>query len=183
MLNKISTFDAVFMALTAACGLALKPIVGPLFKIIGSALLIPSGTMAGAIYMLWPMLALLTVRQIGTATIVGLIQGIIVLITGIYGSHGVLSIITYTLPGIVIDLVYFLLRNWKSRWLLYLPSAFGNLSGSLLIGIIFLHLPKIPLMISLIPAFVFGLLGGYFSVILHQWLIKAFPIFDKEKAS
>lgn len=179
MLDKINTLDAVFIALMAACGLALKPIVGPLFKLIGSAFLLPSGSMAGAIYMIWPMLALLTVKQIGTATIVGLIQGIIVLITGIYGSHGVLSLITYTIPGLVIDFVYLLIHRFQNQLLISLPAAMGNVSGSIIVGIVFMHIPLIPLIIGIIPAFIFGGIGGYLSLILHKWLVKTFPIFKK----
>jgi len=179
MLDKIKTLDAVFIALMAACGLALKPIVGPLFKLIGSALLIPSGSMAGAIYMIWPMLAILTVRQFGTATMVGLIQGIIVLVTGIYGSHGVLSLLTYSIPGLVIDIFYYLIIGFQNRWLMFFPAALGNVSGSVLISIIFMHLPFIPLLIGAIFAFFFGAMGGLFSLFLHSWLIETFPILKK----
>ncbi len=179
MLKKLNTLDAVFITLMAACGLAVKPIVGPFFKLIGSALLIPSGSMAGAIYMIWPMLALLVVKRFGAATMVGLIQGIVVMVTGIYGSHGVLTLITYTLPGIVIDLVFSLVRRSKNQWLMMLPAAIGNLSGALLVSIVIMHLPKIPLLIALVPSFIFGALGGYFSWIIYKWLIKTFPIFNK----
>jgi len=179
MLKKISTLDAVFIALMAACGLALKPIVGPLFKLIGSAFFIPSGSIAGAIYMLWPMLGILIVKQPGSATMVGFIQGIIVLVTGIYGSHGILSLATYTIPGAVIDLVYLMVYRTENRWLLSLPPGFGNLSGSLIVGVVFMHIPTIPLIIGLIPAFIFGTLGGYLSVIISHWLVRTFPVFDR----
>ncbi len=179
MLTRITTLDAVFVALMSACGLALKPIVGPLFKLIGSALLIPSGSMAGAIYMIWPMLALLIVKQSGIATTVGLIQGIIVMVTGIYGSHGVLSMITYTIPGIIIDLVYLMIYRFENQWLMVIPAAMGNVSGTAIVSIVFLHLPLIPLIIGLIPAFFFGALGGYLSLVLYRWLVKTFPIFSK----
>ena len=179
MLTKLNTLDAVFIALMAACGLALKPIVGPLFKLIGSALLIPSGSMAGAIYMIWPMLAVLTVKRIGSATLVGLIQGIIVLITGIYGSHGILSLITYVIPGIIIDIIFILVRPFQKQWLMCLPAAMGNVSGSALVGVIFMHIPLLPLIIGLIPAFIFGAIGGFLSLLLYQGLIKAFPIFNQ----
>lgn len=181
MLKKITTLDAVFMALMAACGIALKPIVGPLAKLIGSAFFIPSGSIAGGIYMVWPMLALLVVRRTGTATLVGLIEGIVVMVTGIYGSHGLLTLITYTVPGIFIDLGFLLIRSFRSRWLLFLPTALGNLSGSLLVGIIIMHLPKIPLVISLVPAFMFGGFGGYLSYALYLSLKKSFPIFQKSE--
>ncbi len=179
MLKKFSTIDAVIITLMAACGLALKPIVGPLFKLIGTALFIPGGSMAGAVYMIWPMLALLIVKQTGTATLVGFIQGIIVLITGIFGSHGVLSLVTYTLPGLTIDLVYLLVHRIQNRWLMSLPAAMGNVSGSLIVAIVFMHLPIIPLIISLIPAFLFGGFGGYLSQVLHSWLVATFPVFAK----
>ncbi|MDZ7330621.1 MAG: ECF transporter S component [candidate division KSB1 bacterium] len=181
MLNKISTLDAVFIALMAACGLALKPIIGPLFKLIGSAFLIPSGSLAGAVYMIWPSLAILIVRHIGAATLVGIIQGIIVLVTGIYGSHGILSLLTYTVPGIVIDLVYWLIRGFRYRWLMFLPAAFGNAAGSAIVGIILMHIPLLPLILGLIPAFIFGGIGGLLSLLLYSALIEVFPIFDKSK--
>jgi len=181
MLKKITTLDAVFMALMAACGIALKPIVGPLAKLIGSAFLIPSGSIAGGIYMVWPMLGLLVVKKTGAATFVGLIEGIVVMVTGIYGSHGLLTLVTYTVPGIFIDLGFLLIRSFPKRWLLFFPTALGNLSGSLMVGIIIMHLPKIPLIISLIPSFIFGGLGGYLSWALYQWLIKTFPVFQKSE--
>lgn len=183
MLSRISTLDAVFIALMAACGLALKPIVGPLFKLIGSAFFIPSGSIAGMIYMIWPMLALLIVKQTGTATMVGLIQGIIILVTGIFGSHGIFSIITYTAPGIVIDFIYRLARSFKNQWLLCLPAGFGNTAGSLIVGVVLMHIPAIPLIIGLIPAFITGYLGGYLSLMLYKWLIRTFPIFNKQNQS
>lgn len=179
MLKKIPTLDAVFMTLMAACGLAIKPIVGPFFKLIGSALLLPSGSMAGAVYMIWPMLGLFVVRRFGTATLIGLIQGIVVMVTGIYGSHGVFTLISYSLPGLVIDIVYMFIHRSKNQWLMMLPAAMGNLSGALLVSIVIMHLPKIPLLIAMVPAFLFGALGGYFSWIIYKWLIKTFPIFNK----
>lgn len=183
MLKKISTFDAVFITLMAACGLALKPVVGPLFKLIGSAIFIPSGSMAGAVYMIWPMLALLTVRQMGTATIVGLIQGIIVLITGIFGSHGLLSLITYTIPGVMIDVTYLSIHRVNNRWLMCLPTAMGNIGGTILVGIIFMHLPLIPLIIASSFAFIFGLIAGYLSLMIHKWLIQSFPYLIKQETN
>ncbi len=181
MLNRISTLDAVFIALMSACGLALKPIVGPLFKLIGSAFLIPSGSLAGAVYMIWPSLAILTVRRVGAATLVGFIQGIIVLVTGIYGSHGILSLLTYTIPGLTIDLVYWLIRGFQARWLMFFPAAFGNAAGSAVVGIIVMHIPLLPLIFGLLPAFIFGGIGGLLSLLLYAGLIETFPIFDKTR--
>ena len=180
ILKKISTLDAVFITLMAACGLALKPIIGPLSKLISSVLLMPGGSIAGAVYMMWPMLALLVVKEKGTASLVGLIEGVIVTISGIYGSHGILSIITYLLPCLFIDASYMLLKQWENRLKFFIPPALGNTVGSLLVVMFFLHLPLIPLLIGLIPAFIFGGLGGLLALKLYKLLIASFPQFAKD---
>ncbi len=181
MLKNISTLDATFIVLMSACGIALKPIVGPMAKLIASAFFIPSGAIAGAVYMMWPVLALLVVRHFGTAMLVGFIEGIIVLITGFYGSHGVLSLLTYVMPCLVIDIIFWILKNYKFRIMLFIPPAFGNLAGSLIVGFFIMHIPTIPLLLSLIPAFVFGGIGGWFAFGLYQLLIKSFPQFSKDE--
>ena len=179
MLKKLSTIDAVFIVLMAACGIVLKPIVGPLTKLIGSALFLSSGSFAGLIYFIFPILALLVVKQFGSATLTGLIQGIIILVTGIYGSHGILSLIKYTTPCLVIDVSYFLIRKLNKNWWMFFPGALGNLTGNFIVAVVFLHLPNIPLIITLIISFVLGGGSGYISLAIYNWLINMFPILKK----
>ena len=180
MLKRFSTLDATFIVLMAACGIALKPVVGPMAKLIGSAFLMPSGVIAGSIYMMWPVLALLVVRRFGTAMLIGLIEGIIVLVTGFYGSHGILSLLVYLLPCIFIDLVFLLIRNQKTTWLIFFPPAVGNIVGLLMVGVLIIHMPTIPLLISMVPGFIFGGLGGLLAWRLYALLVKSFPQFGRE---
>ncbi|MBN2092401.1 ECF transporter S component [candidate division KSB1 bacterium] len=179
MFKKITTLEAVFAVLMAVCGIASKIVVGPLARLIATPFLMPSGAIAGAIYLLWPMLALLVVRHFGIAMLVGLFQGIIVLITGFYGSHGILSLITYIVPCLFIDLSFWMIRDSKKRWVFFLPTAIGNVVGSFLVGYFFLRLPQIPLLMSLIPAFIFGGIGGVLARELYEVLIRTFPQFAK----
>jgi hypothetical protein len=178
MLQKISTLNAVFITFMAAGGLALKPIIGPLGKIIGSIFFIPGGAIAGAVYMIWPMLALLVVQRFGVATLVGLIEGIIVIITGIYGSHGILSLITYLLPCILIDIAYVILKKAPGTLSHFIPPALGNTCGTLIVAYFMMHLPDLPLLLSLIPAFIFGGFGGILAAKFHKVLIRTFPQFN-----
>ena len=179
MLKNLSTLDAVFITLMAACGLALKPVIGPLSKLIGSFFFMPGGSFAGAIYMLWPMLALLVARSFGAATVVGFLQGAVVLVTGIYGSHGILSLITYTLPCIIIDTSYFLLKPVNKHLSLFVPPALGNMASAAIVSYFFMHLPAIPLVVALIPAFIFGGIGGLIAQKFYDLLIVSFPQFGK----
>lgn len=179
-MRKWSTLDAVFMVLMAACGVALKPVVGPLAKLVGSALFIPSGALAGAVYMMWPMLALLVVRKFGAALYVGVLEGVIVLVTGFYGSHGFLSLITYIGPCLVMDLAFLPVRQSRYKWSRFFPPALANITGVLLVGTLIMRIPAIPLFIGCIPAFILGGLGGMLALWLYMLLLNVFPQFRKE---
>jgi len=91
----------------------------------------------------------------------------------------VLSLMTYAIPGLVIDTVYLLVIGFQKRWLMVVPAALGNVSGSILVGIVFMHLPFVPLVIGVVFAFIFGAIGGWLSLFLHSWLIETFPILNK----
>jgi len=179
MLKKFTTLDSVFITLMAACGLALKPIVGPIGKIVGSILFIPGGSISGAVYMIWPMLALLVVRRFGSATMVGLLEGVIVIISGIYGSHGILSLVTYVIPCLVIDCVFQMIKSRHNLLFYTFPTALGNMSGSLLVAYFIMRIPTVPLLVGLIPSIIFGGLGGILAYSLYNLLIKSFPQFSK----
>ncbi|MCK5147330.1 ECF transporter S component [bacterium] len=178
MFKKYSTLELTFIMLMAACGVALKPIIGPMAKILGSALLLPSGALAGAIYMLWPMLALLVVGRTGAAVLVGLLEGLIVMVTGLYGSHGFLSIITYVLPCIVMDYTFILIGRYTYPKLFFFPTAFANLTGAIMVGWWIKRLPMTPFLISLIPSFLIGGTGGLLAALLYKKLISRFPQFN-----
>lgn len=179
MFKKITTLEAIFTVLMAVCGIASKAVVGPLVRLIAAPLLMPSGAIAGAIYLMWPMLALQVARHFGIATLVGFFQGIIVLISGFYGSHGILSLITYVVPCLIIDLAFWIIRKYKNRLVLFFPPALGNVAGSFLVGYCILRLPKIPLLLGMIPAFIFGGIGGLLARELYEILIRSFPQFAK----
>ena len=92
--------------MVSALGIATKPIVVPLVHIITGPLFIPGGAIAGGFYMFWIVLGAGIVKKSGTGTLIGIVQGILVIATGTMGTHGIMSIVSYTLPGIVTDLIF-----------------------------------------------------------------------------
>lgn len=166
--KKIFTHEFTIIVLMAACGIATKPIIGPLAKMIAAPFFLPGGVVAGAFSMLWPMLALLVVQRFGTALLVGLLEGMMVLITGFYGSHGLLSLLIYVTPCVFIDGLYIFTKDARYQIIRFLPTALGNVAGVFLVGFFIMHLPVISLFIGLMPAFVFGGVGGWFAEQLYQ---------------
>jgi hypothetical protein len=161
MLGRFSIRSLILIAAMASLGLAVKPIVVPLVHLISTPLMIPGGALAGGFYMMWLVMATGLTRQRGSATLTGLVQAILVLITGVPGSHGVLSMLTYTLPGLIIDLFLLLIRRQiDHRFIAFMACLLANLTGTALTNIIFFSLPAVPLALSLLVAAFSGGLGG-----------------------
>jgi energy-coupling factor transport system substrate-specific component len=132
-----------------------------LIHIITGPLYIPGGAAAGGFYMLWMVLGIGITRKIGTGTLTGFVQALLVIITGVYGTHGAVSIITYTLPGLLVDVGVKLLRDkFLSPAGFFTLGLLANVSGTFLSSIVFFRLPLIPLLLSLSAASLSGGLGG-----------------------
>jgi len=160
-LKRFSMFDLAVISMTAAMGIGIKPIIVPLVHIVTGPLYIPGGAAAGGFYMLWIVLGLGITGKLGTGTLIGLVQGLMVIITGVYGTHGAVSIITYTLPGLVTDTGAILLgKRLITPAGFFLLGLLANISGTLLSSMIFFRLPLIPLLLSLCAASLSGGLGG-----------------------
>lgn len=173
-LKRFSMFDLAVISLTAAMGIAIKPIIVPLVHIVTGPLYIPGGAAAGGFYMLWPVLGLGMTGKLGTGTLIGLVQGLLVIITGVYGTHGAISIITYTLPGLLIDAgALFLGKRLITPAGFFILGLLANISGTLLSSMIFFRLPLIPLLLSLSAASLSGGLGGLIAYRLIKELNRA----------
>jgi len=160
-LQRFTIRDLTLIAAMAALGIAAKTVITPLFHIISAPLLIPGGALAGGLYMMWLLVATGLTGKRGTATLVGLIQAILVILTGVSASHGILSLASYTLPGLAIDLGLLIMGHR----LCCLPCAFvsgilANISGTFAVNLIFFQLPLAPFLFSLLIAAFSGALGG-----------------------
>lgn len=156
-----STYDLMIIALMAGLGLAIKPVIVPLTQMITGPLLIPGGSVAGGFYMLWLVLSGSITGKFGSAFLTALVQALIVMITGTFGSHGAASLISYTLPGLVVELIWLITRS-KGRTLIscFFAGIAANISGTFLSNLLFFRLPWIPLLFSLSLAALSGGFGG-----------------------
>ncbi|MFA5523763.1 MAG: ECF transporter S component [Tissierellales bacterium] len=172
-LQRFSMFDLVVIALTAALGIGIKPIIVPLIHIITGPLFIPGGAAAGGFYMLWIVLGIGITRKTGTGTMIGLIQALLVIITGAYGTHGAVSLITYTLPGLMVDIgAKILNRRFISPASFFILGLLANITGTFLSSMVFFRLPLIPMLLSLSAASLSGGLGGLIAYKITKELSK-----------
>lgn len=172
-LNRFSILEIIIIALIAAIGVAIKPVIVPLAHIITGPLYIPGGAIAGGLYMMWIVLGAGLVEKKGTATLISIVQAIMVISLGIYGNHGILSLITYILPGIMVDLYLLLFRVKElNMWDYFIGGILANISGTFLVNAIFFRLPFIPLMLTLSAASLSGGIGGLIAYTVTSRLKK-----------
>ena len=163
-LAQFSVFDLLIIAFSAAIGIAVKPVLSSLSHLITGPFMIPGGSFAGGLYMLFVILGAGLVQKRGAATLICFVQAILVVISGVYGTHGAASFLTYTLPGVVVDILWLIMRHRGCcLWCCFFGCIAANLTGAFLVNVIFFRLPAVPLLLSLALAAFSGGIGGIIS--------------------
>ena len=172
-IDRFSIFHLMTIALLAALGIAIKSVIVPFVHMVTGPLYIPGGVVAGGLYMLFLVLAVSLTGKRGAAVFCGFCQGIMVLIIGVGGSHGALSIVSYSATGLAIDLLMVILRH---RGCCFLCCFFGgmaaNMTGTLIVNAAFFEMPAIPLLLSLSAAALSGGGGGVLAWSITKQLKK-----------
>lgn len=159
-LRAFSTRELVIIAVLAALGIAIKPVVVPIAHMVAAPFLIPGGAFAGGLYMMWLVVGMGLVGKRGTPTLIALVQALLVMVTGVPGSWGVMSLVIYTMPGVVMDLGLLLVRhNACCLRCCFLAGILANVTGTLMVSLVLL-LPSIPLLLALCTAALSGGVGG-----------------------
>lgn len=161
ILQRFRIYDFVIIAIMAALGIAIKPVLVPLAHIISGPLMIPSGAFAGGLYMMWLIVGYGITGKPGTSTLIALIQAFLVMFTGVVGSHGVMSLFTYLSPGIVMDLLLLLIGHRVCcRGCAVIAGAAANVTGTACVNIVFFQAPGAYLLLILSIAVLSGGIGG-----------------------
>lgn len=178
LLTSFSVFDLIIIAMCAGLGIAVKPVIVPLVHVITGPLFIPGGAVAGGLYMMFIVIAEGLTGKRGSATLACAVQVILVLVTGITGSQGIFSVITYLMPGIMVDLLLLIIRH-KGCCVLccFFSGLLANLTGTFLTNIVFFRLPIIPLMLVLLSSAFSGSIGGLAAWGIVKKLKAMFPAF------
>jgi hypothetical protein len=163
---KIATVDLVLMALFASLGLATKNVIHPLVATITGPLYVPTGAVAGGLYMMWPVMAFGLVRRVGAASMLSLTQAFISLLMP-FGNFGLLSFVIYLAPGLAID-AFFLLSRHKACCAACCAgaSAIANVVGTIAVGALVLFLPLVVLSFLSVVAAISGCMGGFIANML-----------------
>ena len=161
--KRFSVRDLILITSLAALGIAVKPLVNPLTKLISTPLGIPGGSLSGGFYMLWLVLAIALVDKRWTGILFGFLQAVLVLLIGMAGKMGAFSLIAYTVPGLLADLLMFLGLRRNRIMTHLLLCALANLAGSLVTALFFFKNPPLIMAVNASLALASGIVGGWLS--------------------
>jgi len=170
-LESFSTQELIIIAIVSALGLATKPIITPVVHLVSAPLLIPGGSLAGGFYMLWLCLIVVLVPKRGSAVLTAFVQGVVTLVLGHFGHHGLMSIVIYTAPGLMVEFIALFFNDKRKLTSQIFMCTGANLTGSLLVALLIMRLPTLPLMISVITSVISGISGGIVSYMVIKRLI------------
>lgn len=152
--------DLILIAMLTALSIAIKVIAGTLIRMVTGPLGIPGGALAGGFYMLWLPLAIVLVQRRGAALVVAALQTLIMITTGAPGNHGVWTLLTYILPALPVEAVFFLRKKGYNMLHFLLACCLANITGTFLSSWLLFRISLYPLLFTLLAAAFSGAGGG-----------------------
>lgn len=174
--SRFDVKDFIIIPLMAALGIGSKQIILPALSFFLKPINIPGGSVAGGLYMMWLILARELTKKNGAGILTAIIQTFMILMMP-FGSQGIFSFITYSCPGIAVDIVSYIMHKiGEGNYIgYYFAGAAANITGTYLVNIVILDLPYILLIIVITISFISGGMGGLISrgiVIEYEKLSK-----------
>ena len=156
-------YEICLMAFLAVLGMFIKPLVSPVFNLLTDFIKIPGGSVTAGFSMLFIVFGAAFVGKKGTGALMGLVQAFISLTAGISATAGILVFITYTLPGVAIDIVLCsgLFSKIPLQQRMTTAGAAGVLAGAAFTNMLYFHLSVVPFILFYIFGILSGALGGY----------------------
>ena len=137
----LGTRDWATIAILSSLGATLSVTVNYAGNILKAMPFLPFGSkqLIAGIHVLWIALAVSLTGKTGTGTVTGILKGLVEMT--LFSSHGVTVIIISTLQGMIIDVVYGLLKGNRCARARMYASAF--ISGVFFSGLIGVRVKKI----------------------------------------
>lgn len=157
--NNDNLRQLTFLAICIALSLVTKRIVSPVTNILTDFIRIPGGGAATAFSIMFLLVGCSAMSWRWAGSYAGFVQSLIALSLGMSSYQGLFALLTYTVPGIVIDL-FRMLYPKKDNSYFALACAAANTAGALLSNLLVFKLQELAFLLWMLVACSFGLGGG-----------------------
>lgn len=160
MKQKVSLNHLAFLAICVALSLVTKRVISPITNLLTDFLRIPGGGAATAFSLMFLVIGTSRLQWSWATSAAGFIQSLLALSMGMSAYQGAFALVTYTVPGVVIDL----LRKFyphRNKTYFSLACAAANTAGALLTNLLVFKLEGVAFLLWMLIACVIGLGGGF----------------------
>lgn len=171
MKERIPLRHLVFLAICVALSLVTKRVISPVTNVLTDFLRIPGGGAATAFSLMFLAVGTADLRWSWATSAAGFVQSLIALSLGMSAYQGFFALLTYTLPGVVMDLFRALYPHRNAIYF-SLSCAAANTAGALLTNLLVFQLEGVAFLLWMLIACVIGLLGGLLGSIIYRMLEK-----------
>lgn len=159
-----------FLAICIALSLVTKRVISPVTNLLTDLIRIPGGGAATAFSLMFLMVGTAGLKWRWATTAAAFVQSLIALSMGMSSYQGLLAVLTYSLPGLVIDL-FRMIYPLRDKAYFSLACTTANASGALLTNILVFQQEGIAFLLWLLVVASVGLLGGLLGELLFQKII------------
>lgn len=160
-----------FLAICVALSLVTKRIISPVTNLLTDMIRIPGGGAATAFSLMFLAVGTAGLRWRWGTTAAGFVQSLLALALGMSAYQGAYALISYTLPGLVIDLVR-LVYPQRNKTYFALCCGAANTAGAFLTTLLVFHLEGVAFALWLLVACTMGMLAGLLGQLLYGRLCK-----------
>ena len=165
-MQRIKTRDLAIMAFVLVLGLFSKRIISPVTNLLTDFFRIPGGSAAVGFSLAFLLVGKQSVSVPFAGTLMGFVQSVLAVALGFSGYQGALALLTYTLPGLVLDLAAFLPVNGMAGRIL--ACVLSCVTSALMSNLLVFHLRGLSLVLWLLLAAVSGVFGGWLAHLVLQ---------------
>ena len=165
-MKKLSARQLTLMAFCLLLGLCAKRIISPVTNVLTDFFRIPGGSAAVGFSLAFLVIGRELAAVPGAATAMGFVQGLLAIALGFSGYQGPLAIITYTLPGLVIDLTAWAMRDRGLPYFI-VSSVLACEVSAFMSNLLVFHLGGVALLLWQLMAACSGVAGGICASVLY----------------
>lgn len=171
MKQRISLRHLTFLAICIALSLVSKRIISPICNVLTDFLRIPGGGAATAFSLIFLIVGTSNMDWRWAATSAAFVQSLIALCLGMSSYQGMFAVLTYTLPGMVIDLFRRICPKRDTPYFVFSCAA-ANAAGALLTNLLVFQLDGLLFLLWELIALSMGLLGGLLGYFLFRRIVR-----------
>lgn len=171
MKQKVPLRHLTFLAICIALSLVTKRVISPATNLLTDLIRIPGGSAATAFSLMFLLVGTSGLHWRWATTATSFAQSLIALSMGMSSYQGLFAVLTYSLPGLVIDL-FRMICPLRDKTYFSLACTTANSAGALLTNILVFHLEGIAFLLWMLIAGSVGLIGGLLGELLFQRIVQ-----------